>query len=176
MLNRYTAEGGTGRIGYNDTPQLPRRASLQRSPREGAYAGANLSPIPRSVSAFDNRTPPRHQPPPDWYDGRQQGLRQDEEEPVYVPRSVMTDIIYQKDDELYQGRSNRQDLIELPSGARQRKGRILSEGTAAATDGGMRTAVSDGGDGVRQRKGATGKGGALALKTQAMAESLTLPV
>jgi len=151
VLNRYTAEGGTGRIGYNDTPQLPRRASLQRSPREGAYAGTNLSPIPRSVSAFDNRTPPRHQPPPDWYDGRQQGLRQDEEEPVYVPRSVMTDIIYQKDDELYQGRSNRQDLIELPSGARQRKGRILSEG-------GMRTAGSDGADGVRQRKGAA-KGG-----------------
>ena len=48
-----------------------------------------------------------------------------DDEPIYVPRSTMVDIIYRGDDEFLAHRNSGEELIELPSGARQRKSRIF---------------------------------------------------
>ena len=96
-------------------------------------------------------------------------------EPVYVPRSTMVDIIYRLrhfksfcypyliisfrgDDELLANRHRGEELIELPSGARQRKirGRIFepsSEQQMAGMAGGGNSEQSD----VRRRRGAGGQ-------------------
>ena len=85
-------------------------------------------------------------------------------EPVYVPRSTMVDIIYRLrhfksfcypyliisfrgDDELLANRHRGEELIELPSGARQRKirGRIFEPSSEQ-----QEMAVMAGGGAARQ--------------------------
>lgn len=126
----FRYNGGTGRIGYNNTPQVQRRASFTKPSNHSTF-DYKTSPLPRSASAYDSRTPPRHHrtPPVDAlceYDpyGYNDGPFVDEE-PVYVPRSTMVDIIYRNDDDLLANRHKGEELIELPSGARQRKRRIV---------------------------------------------------
>jgi hypothetical protein len=46
---------------------------------------------------------------------------EEEEEPIYVPRSIMADIIYQSEDDLVKRRHRSATLIELPSGAWQKR-------------------------------------------------------
>eukprot|EP00092_Neocalanus_flemingeri_P010313 GFUD01011110.1.p1 GENE.GFUD01011110.1~~GFUD01011110.1.p1 ORF type:complete len:1009 (-),score=246.24 GFUD01011110.1:254-3280(-) len=128
VLGRYN--GGTGRVGYNNTPQVQRRASFTK-PSNPSNFDYKSSPLPRSTSAYDSRTPPRHHrtAPVDTlseYDpyGYNEGPFVDEE-PVYVPRSTMVDIIYRNEDDLLADRHKGEELIELPSGARQRKRRIF---------------------------------------------------
>jgi len=65
-----------------------------------------------------------------------------EEEPVYVPRSVMADIIHPSEDDLVRRRHRPEDLIELPSGARQKVTRTFSESLREVENM----------DGVRMRK------------------------
>jgi len=137
VLSRYNAaSGGTGRIGYNNTPQVRRRASFTRSGSQPSSFEYKPSPIPRSASAFDYRTPPSHINHTPLSQRDNPGLRQYpseneghfvDNEPVYVPRSTMVDIIYRGEDELLANRHRGEELIELPSGARQRKvrGRIF---------------------------------------------------
>ena len=97
-------------------------------------------------------------------------------EPVYVPRSTMVDIIYRLrhfksfcypyliisfrgDDELLANRHRGEELIELPSGARQRKirGRIFEPSSeqqmAGMAGGGNSEQQSE----VRRRRGAGGQ-------------------
>jgi len=127
-LGRYN--GGTGRIGYNNTPQVKRRASFTKASNHSSFEN-KIPQLPRSTSAYDYRTAPHHQrnPPEDALSeynpyGYNDGPFVDEE-PVYVPRSTMVDIIYRNDDDLLADRLKGEELIELPSGARQRKGRIF---------------------------------------------------
>ena len=109
---------------------MQRRASFTK-PSNPSSLDYKSSPLPRSASAYDSRTPPRHHrtPPVDTlceYDpyGYNDGPFVDED-PVYVPRSTMVDIIYRDHDDLLADRHKGEELIELPSGARQRKRRIF---------------------------------------------------
>lgn len=45
----------------------------------------------------------------------------EEEEPIYVPRSIMADIIYNNEDDLVRRRQRAAVLVELPSGAWQKR-------------------------------------------------------
>jgi len=133
VLERYN--GGTGRIGYNNTPQVQRRASFTKSSRQ-PNSDFKSSPLPRSVSAYDSRTPPRHQRAVEGGDY--------DEQAVYVPRSTMVDIIYRQDDDMLDRRVQGEELIELPSGARQRRREILEPGMGDRDMAGQ--------DGVRRRR------------------------
>ena len=64
---------------------------------------------------------------------------------MYVPRSTMVDIIYRGQDELLGERHRAEELVELPSGARQRRPR--------AVDGEGGAGMSEGGGEVRRRAG-----------------------
>ena len=130
---RYNA--GKGHIGYNNTTQVQRKASFSKSSRQSNFDFKSL-PLPRSVSAFDSNTPPRHQ--------RAINAGDNNEQPVYVPRSTMVDIIYRQDDDMLDRRVQGEDLIELPSGARQRRREILEQGMADSDMAGQ--------DGVRRRR------------------------
>ena len=116
-------------------------------------------------------------------------------EPVYVPRSTMVDIIYRLrhfksfcypyliisfrgDDELLANRHRGEELIELPSGARQRKirGRIFEPSSeqqmAGMAGGGNSEQQSE----VRRRRGAGGQAKeSLAAAGQQHRESKQLP-
>ena len=97
-------------------------------------------------------------------------------EPVYVPRSTMVDIIYRLrhfksfcypyliisfrgDDELLANRHRGEELIELPSGARQRKirGRIFEPSSEQLQMAGMAGGGNSEQSEVRRRRGAGGQ-------------------
>ena len=80
-----------------------------------------------------------------------------------MPRSIMADIIYRNEDDLIKRRHRAAALIELPSGAWQKRptatagGNITAEHavpTAAAESLGSRMVVGAGG--LRQRRGGRG--------------------
>ena len=58
----------------------------------------------------------------------------DEEEPAYVPRSTLVDVI-RKDDEFLLNRLRGVDTVQLPSGARQRTDRQISTGKVSPGQG-----------------------------------------
>ena len=115
-------------------------------------------------------------------------------EPVYVPRSTMVDIIYRLrhfksfcypyliisfrgDDELLANRHRGEELIELPSGARQRKirGRIFEPSSeqqmAGMAGGGNSEQQSE----VRRRRGAGGQAKESLVAAGQQRESNQLP-
>ena len=61
-----------------------------------------------------------------------------------MPRSTMVDIIYRQDDDMLDRRVQGEELIELPSGARQRRREILEPGMGDRDMAGQ--------DGVRRRR------------------------
>jgi len=157
---RFDLYGGTGRVGYNNTPQPDRKSSFSRGlSQPDFYSNRESSPLPRSNSAFENRSTKKPQlnspienrvaktkPHVDQNFDQQSKEKlklgsarreydayshQDdlyiEEEPIYVPRSIMADIISKNEDDLVRRRHRPEDLIELPSGARQKRTRIFSE-------------------------------------------------
>ena len=109
---------------------MQRRASFTKPSNHSSF-DFKTSPLPRSASAYDSRSPPRHHrnPPVESFGDYDPYAYNDgpfvDEEPLYVPRSTMVDIIYKNDDEILADRHKDEELIELPSGARQRKRRIL---------------------------------------------------
>jgi hypothetical protein len=58
-------------------------------------------------------------------------LEEEEEEPIYVPRSIMADIIYKNEDDLVKRRHRASALVELPSGAWQKR---LPPGASTAAE------------------------------------------
>jgi hypothetical protein len=80
-----------------------------------------------------------------------------EEEPVYVPRSIMADIIYNNEDDLLKRRHRATTLVELPSGAWQKRpivaGTSISGKTAASTQSSSTAAPLAAKMGLRQRRG-----------------------
>ena len=87
----FRYNGGTGHIGYNNTTQVQRREIFSKSSRQ-SNSDFKSFPLPRSVSAYDSNTPPRHQ--------RAINASDNNEKPVYVPRSTLVDIIYRQDDDM----------------------------------------------------------------------------
>jgi len=158
-FSRLDLYGGTGRVGYNNTPQPDRKASFSRGLSQPDFYSNRESPLPRSASAFENRAnkkPHIDSPFVNRPSGKQKqehsyeqdakknfklidGVRTEydpyayhddlyiDEEPIYVPRSVMADIIHKNDDDIVGRRHRAEDLIELPSGARQKRSRKFSE-------------------------------------------------
>ncbi len=97
-------------------------------------------------------------------------LEEEEEEPIYVPRSIMADIIYKNEDDLVKRRHRTSALVELPSGAWQKR---LPPGASTAAEPHLApgfspppvvatTALSASGmSGLRQRRGRAEGGGAV---------------
>jgi hypothetical protein len=80
-----------------------------------------------------------------------------EEEPVYVPRSIMADIIYNNEDDLLKRRQRATTLVELPSGAWQKRpvvaGTNIREPVAASSVLSATAAPLAAKMGLRQRRG-----------------------